>query len=44
MSGWVDVMKDGEQVLSPVDIDALPTGFYRPAPDEWIAHNTDTLW
>ena len=32
---WVDVMKDDEQVLSPVDTDALPAGVYRlvnPAP------------
>jgi hypothetical protein len=32
---WRDVMKDGETVKSPVDIDALPAGKYRlnnPAP------------
>ena len=26
---WLDVMKDGEVVKSPVDIDDLPTGKYR---------------
>jgi hypothetical protein len=26
---WRDVMKDGEAVKSPVDIDALPAGRYR---------------
>jgi hypothetical protein len=26
---WVDVLVDGKPVLSPVDIDALPTGVYR---------------
>jgi hypothetical protein len=26
---WRDVMKDGEAVKSPVDINALPSGWYR---------------
>ena len=26
---WQDVIKDGEPVLSPVDIEALPPGKYR---------------
>jgi len=26
---WRDIVKDGEAVKSPVDIDALPAGVYR---------------
>jgi len=27
--GWQDYRVDGEQVVSPVDIEALPPGYYR---------------
>jgi len=27
--GWQDYLQDGERVLSPVDIEALSSGYYR---------------
>jgi hypothetical protein len=27
--GWQDYRVDGEQVVSPVDVEALPPGYYR---------------
>jgi len=29
LDGWQDYRGDGEQVVSPVDIEALPAGYYR---------------
>jgi len=29
LDGWRDYLQDGERVLSPVDIETLPAGYYR---------------